>query len=138
MRVDDLLDAIGARLLKLPDVNVVAVPGLPVSPPAVIVHYPTTYTFDAAYARGADSLAVPVLAVVSKADPRAALVSISDFTEGAGSRSVKAVLEASPLTLGTQGVTLAVREVTIADETIAGTTYLVAEFMVELTGKGLE
>lgn len=136
MRLDALLEDLATNLLVLDGWNVSALPGGPLSAPAIQVQYPSEYSYDATYGRGLDSLILPILAVVNLANPKAVREKVSDLTAGDGPGSLKAAVEGAPILGGT--VTARVVSVQISTEDLQGQRLCAIEFTVQLTGPGLE
>jgi hypothetical protein len=64
-----------------------------VTPPAAVVVLPEEVRYDAAYGRGTDAITWPILLLVGRVNDRGTLERISQFADGSGPMSVKAVLE---------------------------------------------
>lgn len=136
MRLDELIEGIAANLAALDGWNVSALPGGPLTAPAIQVQYPSEYSYDATYSRGVDTLVMPVLAVIGLANPRAVLEKVADLTAGDGPGSFKAAVEGAPILGG--AVTAHVASVDIRTEDLQGQRLCAIEFTVQLSGPGLE
>ena len=133
MNLADVMDEVAAALGTITGLRVHAHPPGQVHPPAAVVSYPETYTFDGTYGRGMDRLTLPVVVVVGKASDRGARDALAAYADGSGARSVKAVVEAGTYTAcDTAVVTGAEFDVV----TIGGQDYLAALFTVDITGQG--
>lgn len=134
MNVEEIMDAVAARLATIDGLLAYAYPQDKVSAtPVAVVSYPAVYNFDATYARGHDDLMLPVVLVVGRAaDARALKVALLAFIAGDGPSSVKEVLEAEPLPDGIDAIRVPTVEVTPI--TIGGTDYVAAVFDVEIDG----
>lgn len=90
--VADRLDTIaGLRVFAYP-------PDMPPSPPAVVVSYPDTLTYDETYGRGMDRLELPIVVLVGKVSDRASRDKIAMWVNGSGATSIKTVLESGTYT----------------------------------------
>lgn len=133
MILSDVMDELATQLETIPGLRVSAYPpDFPV-PPAAVVSYPDEYEFDGNYGRGSDSMHLPVMVVVARADDRAARDLISPYVDGSGARSIKAVLENHTYTTF-EVVRVASVKFNVAE--YGGIGYLNAEFTLEITGSG--
>ena len=126
-QVGDQLDGIaGLRVFRYPPDHLV--------PPAAIVSYPDTLTFDENYRRGADRLTLPVVLVVGRVSDRASRDRLAGYCRGSGSGSVKAVIEA-----GSYTACDSVRVVQIEFDAvaIAAVDYIAAMFDLDVIGRGV-
>jgi hypothetical protein len=134
VNLGDVMDEVAAQLGWIPDLNVFAFPPDNLSPPAAWVAYPAGYIFDATYGRGMDRITdLGVVVVVGKVSDSSTRDLVSAYTDGAGARSVKAVLQAGSYTAFDA---LRVTEVTFDVLTRGGTDYLGALFTLDIGGKG--
>jgi hypothetical protein len=134
MNLGDVMDQVAGRLDTIDGLNVFAFPPDSLSPPAAWIAYPAAYTFDATYGRGMDRITdLGVVVVVGKVSDRSTRDLISQYADGSGSASVKAVLQS-----GTYNAFdgLRVTEVTFDVVTRGGTDYLAALFTLDIAGKG--
>lgn len=104
-----------------------------VSPPAFIVELPEVVEFDATYGRGSDTMAIPAVVLVARADDRSAVKNLLPYLDGAGGTSIKAALENGSYTAMN---TVHVRQAELAVFTFAAVDYLGIEFTINITGKG--
>ncbi len=137
MDLVDVMDQVAERLRTISGLHVFAWPPGQVVPPAAIVSYPDGITFDAAYRRGKDKMALPVVVVVGRVVDRVARDQIGAYCAGSGPRSVKQVLE-DGVGAGayTAFDTLRVTGVDFDTVTIAGVDYMAALFTLDISGKG--
>jgi hypothetical protein len=133
MNLASVMDAIATQLGTISGLRVFGWPPGSLTPPAAVVGYPSTYTFDETYGRGMDRFTVPVVVVVGKATDRTARDALGAFVNGSGSSSVKAVLEA-----GTYSAFHELRVVSVEFDTyeIGATPYLAAIFDIDVVGTG--
>lgn len=133
MDLADVMDEVAARLGTIAGLRVHAHPPGSVTPPAAVVSYPDTYTFDETYGRGMDRMTLPVVVVVGKASDRAARDQLGVYVDGSGAASVKQVLES-----GTYTAFHTVRVVGAEFDvvTIAAVDYLAATFDLDIAGSG--
>lgn len=104
-----------------------------ITPPAAVVEWPESIAYDAAMARGADRLTLPVLVAVGKADARSAWEQLAAYAAGSGASSVKAAIERHPpISYDSARVTRVEFGVTV----VASVEYLAATFTVDLIGRG--
>ncbi len=133
MNLADVMQALADRLDTISGLRVFGYPPNKITPPAVVVTYPETYTFDAAYLRGMDRLEVPVVVLVGKVSDRASRGTLGAYCDGSGASSVKAILESGTYTaFDTVRVAKAVFDVI----SIAGVEFLAATFICDITGRG--
>jgi hypothetical protein len=90
----DVMDEVAARLDTIDGLRCHAYPADNVAPPAAVVTYPDSIDFDSTYARGMDRLTLPVVVLIGRVSDRASRDRISDYVDGTGAASLKAVLEA--------------------------------------------
>lgn len=133
MNVADVMDQIAQRLDTITGLRVFAYPPPKVTPPAAYLPYPESITYDATYGRGSDELAAGVVVVVGKVSERFCRDDLAAYADGAGARSVKAVLESGDYTAFD---TVRVSEVTFDVLPIAGVDYLAAMFELQIAGPG--
>lgn len=133
LNLADVADAVSARLDTIAGLRCYAYPASSVAPPAAIVSYPDAQVYDATYGRGMDRMTLPVVVVVGKASDRSARDRISEYTAGAGAKSVKQVLES-----GQYSAFDMVRVVRADFDVvqIAGTDYVAALFELDVAGRG--
>ena len=59
-----------------------------IAPPAAIVTYPDSYTFDATYGRGSDTMTIPVVVLVGRVSARASRDKLAAYVDGAGAAGI--------------------------------------------------
>lgn len=133
MNLASVMDEVATKLGTITGLRVFAYPPPSVTPPAAVVSYPDTYTYDETYGRGMDRMTLPVVVVVGKATDRMARDAIAGYVKGSGSGSVKAGLETGT---NTAYHTLRVVSVEFDVVSIAGTEYLAGLFDLDITGAG--
>ena len=135
MNVKEIMAALADRLKTIEGLRAYGYPVESVTPPAAIVTWPSTYTFDATYGRGHDDLELFVVVFVGRPrDNKATLDRLAGYLEGAGPSSVKAVLEQEPFPEPVE--MLRVRGVEIDVYPMAGNDYVTAVFDVQIDGRG--
>ena len=132
MMLNEVMDAISTRLDSIGGLRLFF-PGEAISPPAAVVLYPETVTFDATYVRGMDRMSLPVSVVVGKVSDRSALKQLSEYCNGSGAKSVKAVLES-----GTYDAfdTVRVESIDFDYVTHGGALLVEAMFTLDIAGQG--
>lgn len=120
MVLADVMGEIAARLDTIDGVNVYQGWPKKVIAPAVIVAFPDI-DYDTTYARGADTLDLPIVVLLTRLTEAGELSQVSAFGSGFGSRSIKAVVESGAYT--------AMKYVRVRDgvpdvHTMAGVEYL--------------
>lgn len=133
MKLDDVMDELATRLGRIPNLRTFAYPPDNAHPPAAIVSYPTTYTYDETYGRGSDRLELPVVLVVGKPTDRSSRDALAVYVAGAGPFSVKAALEAGDAATFDR---CRVMSVDFDVVSLAGDDVVAAMFALELVGEG--
>lgn len=133
MNLADVMEEVAGRLGTINGLRVFAYPPDDVHPPAAIVSYPDTYTFDETYQRGMDRMAVPVVLVVGKPTDRSSRDRLAQYCDGSGPASVKAALEAADY-VACHSVRVTGIEFDVVS--IAGTDYMAARFDLDVAGQG--
>lgn len=133
MNLTDVMEEVAARLATIKGMRVFPYPADSVSPPAAIVSYPETLTYDETYGRGSDRMALPVVVVVGKPYDRSTRDLITRYTDGSGASSVKAALETGTYA-SCDGVRVTRAEFDVVS--IAGTDYVAAQFDLDIAGSG--
>jgi len=129
-----VMDEIGDQLDTIDGLRVYRYPPDSVSVPAAVVTYPETITYDETMRRGMDRYPnLPVVVMVGKVSDRTSRDRIAQYADGAGDRSVKAVVEAHTYTsLGSVRVTGAAFDIV----SMGGIEYLAATFSIDIAGTG--
>lgn len=133
MNLANVMDDISNRLDTIAGLRCFAYPPDMVQPPAAVVTYPDTYTFDETYGRGMDRMSLPVVLVVGKVSDRASRDELGAYCNGTGAASVKAVLESGTYTAFHE---VRVEGIEFDVVTIAGTDYMAATFTLDIAGSG--
>lgn len=132
MNLDDVMDALGAQLTHVSGpLQISSTPGGPIIAPSLQIQYPEWYKYDATYGRGSDEMEIPILALVSTANPTAARKMLSDLVEDVKNKVEYSNLQASN---GAPWDEARVTEVSFSTETLGGVQYAIAEFTVHIVG----
>ena len=133
MNLADVMDEVAARLQAVDGLRVYAWPPGTVTPPAAVVAFPESYSYDATYGRGSDVMSLPVVVVVGRPTERGTRDRLARYCDGSGTDSVKRVLESGMyVTCGGVRVTA----VTFDMVSIGATEYAGALFDLDITGPG--
>ena len=133
MNLASVMDAIGTQLDTIAGLRVYDFPADSITPPAAVLAYPDSITFDETYGRGMDRLMLPVLLMVGKANDRAARNNLLPYCAGSGTKSIKAVVEAGSYTAFD---TVRVMSAEFDVVRIAGVDYAAALFDLDIAGSG--
>jgi hypothetical protein len=134
MDLGNVMQAVADRLGTIAGLRVYAYPPDVVQPPAAIVTYPGTLTFDATYGRGVDRIEdLGVVLLVGKVSDRASRDLITKWVKGSGATSVKAVLESGTYTAFD---TIRVVKAEFDIITVAGVEHLAATLTLDIAGTG--
>lgn len=134
MNLGDVMDEVAAQLDTITGLRVFAFPPDNLPPPAAWIAYPEGYEYDATYGRGMDRITnLGVVVAVGKVSDRSTRDLVSQYADGTGATSVKAVLQAGTYTAFH---TLRVVDVTFDVLTRGGTDYLGALFTLDIAGQG--
>jgi hypothetical protein len=134
VKLADVMDELAAELDTITGLQVIAYPAKSVVVPAAVIDFPETYSYDATFGRGTDTLTIPIHVAVGDVWDKNTRDTLSQFVDGSGVASVKAVLEAGTYTACD---TVSVTEVEFAPIQIAGVVYFGAVFTVEIAGPGV-
>lgn len=126
MLLSDVMDEVGTALGTITDLRVFAYFPDKIPPPAAVVDFPDV-TYDAAMARGADRITLPVTVLVSRVDSRTTRDRLLDL---AG--QVKAAIEAHTPTAYDSARVMSVEF--NHSYTYAGVDYAAAGFSVDIIG----
>ncbi len=137
MELRAVMDELGSALGTIDGLRVYPhlVGSLAGKTPAGLVLFPEQITYHRTMARGADSMRVPVLVVVGRADDRAATDSLAGYLDGSGSKSVLAAIEGHDSDGVWDSATVVSAEAG-ADKDSAGAIYLAAIFQIDVFGAG--
>lgn len=133
MIITDVMAALATQLDTIAGLRVYDFPISKVVPPAVIVGYPESITYDLSANRGQDVMEMPLIAIVGKVSDRTAMDVLGPYMDGSGASSFKAVLEANNRTY-TAFSRVRVRSATVEIVTIAGVEYLAGMFTCDIYG----
>lgn len=133
MNLADVLDEIGEALDLIDGLRVYPYMADAIQPPAAIVAYPDSITFDQTYDRGIDRMAASVIIAAGRASARAARDVIAEFADGSGRRSVKATIEGRDYTTFDSVRVLSAEFDVI---TVANVDYIAATFELDVVGSG--
>jgi len=133
MNLANVMDAVSNRLDTIAGLRCFAYPTAKLTPPAAIVSYPETVTFDETYGRGMDRMTLPVVVVAGKVSDRSARNALGAYCDGTGAASFKAVLESGAYSAFH---TVRVAGIEFDTVTIAGTDYIAAMFSLDISGSG--
>lgn len=131
MDLAEVMDAIATRLKTIAGLRVQAWPADAVNPPAAVITYPATYTFDATYGRGSDRMDPQVVILVGGAFKKTTRDLITVYARGTGPKSVKAVLESAEYDF-----TIRVTNIEFEAVTIGGVELMAARFTLDIYGQG--
>lgn len=133
MNVATVMDELAAQLDTISGLRVFAFPPDTFTPPAGIVDFPDTVTFDETYGRGMDSMVLPVWVVVGRVSDRATKKNLAAYANGTGAKSIKAVIESGTYTaFDTVRVTGADFDV-VTENSV---DYRAARFDLDIAGQG--
>lgn len=136
MILSDVMDDVARRLNMIKGLRAYEFPPDKITPPAAVVSYPNAYDYDGTYRRGSDTMQLPVVAVVGRANDRAARDLISVYVDGDGPSSFKRVLEDKDLPAYTAFDSVRVTNVEFDVVTIASVDYIAALFDLDIIGSG--
>ncbi|MDM4721154.1 hypothetical protein QTQ03_16675 [Micromonospora sp. WMMA1363] len=106
---------------------------VPATGAAAVVPYPTRITYDATYGRGMDRIEQDILLVIGRPTDRVTVDKLTSYAAGAGSDSVKTVLEGHTWTT-CDGCRVETVEFDVVQ--IAAVDHMAAVFTVEFWGQG--
>lgn len=133
MILSDVMDELANAMGTIPGLRVHAFPPDVVHPPAAVVTYPDTYTYDETYGRGMDRLEIPIVVLVGKVSDRKSRDELGAYVDGSGPRSIKQALESGPhVAMDTVRVMTAEFDII----SMAGVEYAAATLNADITGKG--
>lgn len=134
MNLAEVMQAVADRLDTIAGLRVFGYPPDVVPPPAAVVTYPDTYTYDATYGRGMDRIEdLAVVVLVGKVSDRASRDKIAQWSDGSGATSIKAVLESGTYTAFD---TIRVTQVVFDVVAVGAVEHLAATFTLDIAGQG--
>lgn len=128
-----VMDELAEKLRTITGLRVFAFPPDDVTPPAAIVTYPDTYTYDMTYGRGHDRLDLGVVVVVGAVSDRASRDELARYADGSGTRSIKQAIESGEFT---SFDSVRVMDAEFSIFTMAGVEYVAATFSLDVAGTG--
>ncbi len=128
-----VMDEVGDQLDTITGLRVHRHPPDSVQVPAAVVTYPETYSYDETMGRGMDRMTLQVVVMVGKVSARTARDRLARYLNGAGARSVKAVVEAHAYT---SCDTVRVEGAEIDIVSMSGVEHLAATFTIDIAGTG--
>lgn len=135
MNLGAVMQEIADRIDTITGLHVYAYPPDSINPPAALVGYPDTYSFDETYGRGMDRISdLPVIVAVGKVSDRATRDQITQYVDGSGATSIKTVVESGTYS---EFDTVRVTGVVFDVVTIAAVDYLGATFTLDIAGQGV-
>lgn len=138
MNLTAVQDEMAARLDTIEGLRVPARGSGKVVPPAAVFLLPERITFDASYRRGADQWVQEVTVLVGKRDDTSAWKALHDFVAGTGPRSIKAVLDSTPMNPYASCDSVVVSEVIMGSATVSTVDYVGATFSATVMGPGAD
>lgn len=120
----DVMDEIGIRLATISGLRVFDFPPKSAQPPFAFVDMPESITYDFTFQRGTDLTEFKVYVAVGDVVDRSVRDSLAAYAAGAGTKSIKAAIEASTV------YTLMVRSADFGHITLAGGSYAGVTFTV--------
>lgn len=137
MNLADVMDELAARIDTITGLRVYAYPPDTVQPPAAVVDLPESYTFDATFGRGTDTMTIPVTVLVGKVSDRVSRDAIAPYFDGSGAKSIKQVVEAGTYTaFDSDSVQVRAAADPFEVWTYAGVAYLGGAFRIDIAGQG--
>lgn len=133
MNLATVMQEVATRLATITGLRAYGYPPDVVTPPAAVVSWPETLTYDESYARGFDHLELPVVVLVGKVSDRATQTNLGRYADGSGSASIKAVLEGGTYS---SFESLRVMRVDFDVVSVAAVDHAAAIFTVDVIGKG--
>lgn len=133
MNLAAVMEEIAVRLDTIAGLRVYAYPADQIQPPAAVVGYPETITYDVTMGRGVDRMEIPLFVLVARQTDRTARDELGPYLDGSGAESVKAVLKGVTWTAMSD---VRVASVTVDVVTVAAVDYLAAVFSMDVYGPG--
>lgn len=133
MILSDVMQQLADQIGTIDGLRAHGYPPDSIQPPAAVVTYPGTYTFDSTYGRGSDDIDLPIVVLVGKVSDRASRDRISEYVNGAGPKSIKEVVEAGTYS-AFDSVRIGRAEFDVIS--VAGIQYLAATLTAHIVGSG--
>jgi len=133
MILEDVMDELATRLQAVPDLRVHGWPVGTAVPPAAIVAYPETYSYNGTYGGGMEQMTIPVVVLVGKPSDRSTRTKLSGYLHATGASGIKRALESGQATVF-DSITVSDPETDVYE--LAATKYLAVIFSCEITGQG--
>lgn len=133
MNLHNVLEAIATQLGTITGLQVHSFPPDAIYPPAAVVDYPESITYDVTYGRGVDRMTVPIVVLVGRVSDRSSREQLAAYCDGSGASSIKAVLEAGTYTAFGA---IRVQSVEFDSYTWNGVDYAAALFTCDVSGSG--
>ena len=98
MIINNVMNQLAAQLDTIAGLRVYDFPADHITPPAAVFAYPYGGDFDLTAGRGSDTITLPVWVIEGRMNDRASRDNLAPYADGAGAKSVKAVIEAGTYT----------------------------------------
>lgn len=128
-----IMDGLAAQLNTITGLRGWAWPPGMIAPPAAIVAFPETITFDTTYGRGSDTIKLQVVVLVGPPTLRQSRDALTQYLNGSGSASVKETLEAGVYDT-VDSLRVASADTDVYEQ--GGDKYLAAIFDIDIIGSG--
>jgi hypothetical protein len=133
MDIADVMDQVATAIDTITGLRVSAYPAGEITPPAAIVSYPESVTFDATYGRGMDRMSLPVVVLIGVPNDRQTRDLLTAYCAGSGASSVKAAIESGSYTALH---TIRVEGIDFDVHRVGATDYMAALFTCDIAGPG--
>lgn len=135
MDLADVMDQIATQADAIEGLRVHSSPMPPgdITPPALVVSFPESVTFDETYGRGTDRMSLPLVVVVGNPTERQTRDLVVKYCAGSGASSIKQVLESGAYSAFDL---LRVEGIEFDAVSIGGVDYLAAIFTLDIIGPG--
>lgn len=136
MDIAAVMDEIGNKLKRIPELNVYPWNADSVTTPAVVVAIPDEFDFTGTYGRGMDSGQISLFVVVGRLDAQSSRDNLAQYLRGSGNYSIVQFVDAGPHNTYQSCSDVTVARAKMIDLNIAGIDYLAAAFTLEFAGPG--